>query len=377
MELTGVLAALAVVLPLAYGAPLEAAATLHPEVLAAMKRDLGLDAREATARVAWERKAGDVISQLRESMGDSFAGAWVENGKTIHVGVTDESKVSQVKAAGASATVVSNSLNKLQEAKKALDKIVKEQPQTFKASTKSDQSGIASFYVDVQANKLILKALSDSTTDAEKLAKEVGLSESEFEVVTVKQMPKPFIVGGDAYIIDNAARCSVGFAVQGGFVSAGHCGGPGASITYTDGGALGTMARSDFPGNDMSFIETVGGTDLPPTVGTWGAGDQTILGSSVSPSGSAVCRSGSTTGYQCGTIGSFDVTLNYAEGSVSGLTGTTACAEGGDSGGSFFSGDQAQGVTSGGSGDCSGGGETYFQPLNEILSNYGLSLITG
>lgn len=377
MELTGVIAALAAILPLAYGAPVEAAATLHPEVLAAMKRDLGLDAKEATARVAWERKAGDVISELRSSMGDSFAGAWLENGKTIHVGVTDESKVSQVKAAGASPTVVSNSLNKLQEAKEALDKIVEDQPETFRTSSKSDQSGIASFYIDVQANKLVLKALSDSTKDAEDLAKQVGLSTSEFEVVTVKEMPKPFIVGGDAYLIDNIARCSVGFSVQGGFVSAGHCGGPGASITYQNGGALGRMSRSDFPGADMAFIETVSGTDLPPVVGTWGAGDQTIYGSSVAPSGSSICRSGSTTGYQCGTIGSFDVTLNYAEGSVFGLTQTSACAEGGDSGGSFFSGDQAQGVTSGGSGDCSGGGETYFQPVNEILSSYGLSLITG
>ena len=38
---------------------------------------------------------------------------------------------------------------------------------------------------------------------------------------------------------------------------------------------------------------------------------------------------------------------------------------------------QAQGVTSGGSGNCTVGGTTYFQPVNEILSAYGLSLVTG
>ena len=38
--------------------------------------------------------------------------------------------------------------------------------------------------------------------------------------------------------------------------------------------------------------------------------------------------------------------------------------------------DQAQGVTSGGSGDCTAGGVTYFQPINEILTAYGLSLVT-
>jgi streptogrisin C len=70
-------------------------------------------------------------------------------------------------------------------------------------------------------------------------------------------------------------------------------------------------------------------------------------------------------------------TVNYQQGSVSGLTQTNACAEPGDSGGSWVSGTQAQGVTSGGSGNCTSGGTTYFQPVNEILSVYGVSLITG
>ncbi|HEY8544187.1 MAG TPA: trypsin-like serine protease, partial [Acidimicrobiales bacterium] len=62
---------------------------------------------------------------------------------------------------------------------------------------------------------------------------------------------------------------------------------------------------------------------------------------------------------------------------VYGLTRTSACAEGGDSGGSFISGNQAQGMTSGGSGNCTFGGTTFFQPVNEVLSRYGLTLVTG
>ena len=71
-----------------------------------------------------------------------------------------------------------------------------------------------------------------------------------------------------------------------------------------------------------------------------------------------------------------NVTVNYAQGSVYGLTADNACAEPGDSGGSWISGNQAQGVTSGGSGNCSSGGTTLFQPVNEILGVYGLSLTT-
>ncbi len=62
---------------------------------------------------------------------------------------------------------------------------------------------------------------------------------------------------------------------------------------------------------------------------------------------------------------------------MSGLIRTNVCAEPGDSGGSLIAGSQAQGVTSGGSGNCSSGGTTYFQPVNEILGAYGLTLVTG
>ncbi|RQX21477.1 hypothetical protein DDE19_00085, partial [Micromonospora ureilytica] len=63
--------------------------------------------------------------------------------------------------------------------------------------------------------------------------------------------------GGDAYIIDNVARCSVGFSVEGGFVSAGHCGQEGSTTTAEVGGeqvAQGEFQASSFPTDDFSFI---------------------------------------------------------------------------------------------------------------------------
>ena len=102
-----------------------------------------------------------------------------------------------------------------------------------------------------------------------------------------------------------------------------------------------------------------------------------VSGSSEAPVGSSICRSGSTTGWHCGQVEAMNQTVRYAEGTVTGLTRTDVCAEPGDSGGSFISGNQAQGMTSGGSGNCSFGGTTYFQPVNEALNAYNLSLITG
>ena len=50
------------------------------------------------------------------------------------------------------------------------------------------------------------------------------------------------------------------------------------------------------------------------------------------------------------------------------------CAEPGDSGGSLFAGTTKLGLTSGGSGNCQTGGTTYFQPVREALSVYGVSV---
>ncbi|KAI1159937.1 trypsin [Nemania serpens] len=379
MELTRFLAFLAVVLPLAYGAPSPVATSLHPEILAAMKRDLGLDAKQATARVAREHRATDIIEQLRSSTGASFAGAWIsQDGATINVGITDEALAAEVTAAGATPAIVANSLSKLQGAKLALDNQDISQAGTL--ATRSSDSGIAAYYVDVAANKLVLEALADSTAHAEALASQVGLVASEFEVRTVETMPTTLatVRGGDAYLINRAARCSVGFTVTTGFVSAGHCGTSGSSATTSSGAALGTFSGSVFPGNaDMSYIRTVSGTTLPGQINGYGSGNLPVSGSTAAGTGASICRSGSTTGVHCGAVRALSATVNYAEGRVTGLTQTSVCAEPGDSGGSFYSGAQAQGVTSGGSGDCTSGGTTYFQPVNEILSSYGLTLVRG
>jgi streptogrisin C len=188
------------------------------------------------------------------------------------------------------------------------------------------------------------------------------------------------IRGGDAFYIDGTARCSIGFGVtkgdQQGFATAGHCGKAGATTTGYNQVAQGTFQASVFPGQDMAWVGV--NSDWTATPAVKGEGDQDVLtaGSVQALTGAAVCRSGSTTGWHCGTIEQHDTSVNYAEGTVNGVTRTTVCAEPGDSGGSYISGVQAQGVTSGGSGDCTSGGTTFYQPINPVLSTYGLTLKT-
>lgn len=100
-----------------------------------------------------------------------------------------------------------------------------------------------------------------------------------------------------------------------------------------------------------------------------GAGDAVV--------GQSICKSGSTTGVTCGTVQATNVTVNYAEGSVYGTVQTDVCTQPGDSGGSWFSGSTAIGITSGGTvGGCSQAGfQSFFQPATEALSAYGVSLM--
>ena len=374
MELTRFLAMLAVILPLTHGSLSHTIPSLHPEILAAMERDLGLDAHQATARVAQDLKATEIINQLHQTAGDLFAGAWIdEDGHTVHVGVTNAALVAEVTAAGALPSVFTNSFSRLRQAKQALDNL--EIKQTKALAKKNANIGIAAYYINVISNKVTLEVLAGSTAYAKALASQAGLTASEFEVRIVRAIPNNFALvrAGDPYLINRTARCTIGFAVTTGFVSAGHCGRVGDNATTIGGEILGTFVGSVFPGSaDMSYVRTVSGTTFTNNIAGTGIG---ITGSIAAPVGASVCRYGPTTGVYCGTVRAIGVTVNYSQGRVTGLTQTNLCAEPGDSGGPILAGSQAQGVVSGGSGNCASSGTTYFQPVNEILSTYGLTLV--
>ncbi|WP_328852454.1 S1 family peptidase [Micromonospora globbae] len=188
------------------------------------------------------------------------------------------------------------------------------------------------------------------------------------------------IAGGQA-IYGGGGRCSLGANVRSGttwyFVTAGHC----ASIAgtwYADpAGAtvLGVRTGSSFPGNDYGVVRYTGTVAHPSAVYTY-PGLLTVTGTASATIGLAVCRSGSTTGVRCGVITALNQTVNYAEGAVYGLIRTNICAEPGDSGGPLYVAATGRiiGLLSGGSGNCTSGGTSFYQPIGEILAAYGLTI---
>ncbi|WP_236028458.1 ricin-type beta-trefoil lectin domain protein [Paractinoplanes lichenicola] len=350
-------------LPAAQAAPAPApSADIDPGMLSAMRRDLKLTDAQIETRLRTEAAAPVVEKRLKAKLGSAFAGAWIPSGASrLTVAVTSSSAIDAVRAEGADARLVGASASDLTLLRDKLDK---------KASS-ARASGVRGWYVDTPNNRVVVMAAPGSTAAAR------AFGGDSVTVVTAEQ-PRPLYDtrGGDQYVINGNTLCSVGFSVAGGFVTAGHCGGTGSPTLGYNNVAQGTFAGSSFPGNDYAWVRTNGNWTSQPWVNNYAGGNVTVAGSQDAAIGSSICRSGRTSGWRCGTLLGRNETIVYSQGAVSGLSRSNACAEPGDSGGSWISGNQAQGVTSGGSGNCSSGGTMWFQPVNEILQVYGLSLTT-
>jgi streptogrisin D len=223
----------------------------------------------------------------------------------------------------------------------------------------------------------------DSTVTGGGLAKVQKAASAQGDAVRIRHVSgkfRPLIGGGDA-IWGSGYRCSLGFNVTTGsgaaaFITAGHCGNV-VSTWYADQGEssrLATTGTSVFPGNDYSIATYTGSAAHPSEVDLYNGSTQAISGAGNATVGESVQRSGSTTGVHGGTVTATNASVTYEEGTVNGLIDTNVCAEPGDSGGSLFDGGTALGLTSGGSGDCSSGGETFFQPVPAALSALGATI---
>lgn len=191
-----------------------------------------------------------------------------------------------------------------------------------------------------------------------------------------------FAEGGDAIFADGA-RCSLGFNVTTAegtpaFLTAGHCG--VAFDEWSDeanGEPIATVDQALFPGDgDFALVTYDDETTNAPSVIDVG-NDQLFQINQAADAqvGEQVFRMGSTTGLHDGDVVALDATVNYPEGTVTGLIQTTVCAEPGDSGGPLFTDNgDAVGLTSGGSGDCTNGGVTFFQPVTTALEAVGATI---
>jgi streptogrisin B len=243
-------------------------------------------------------------------------------------------------------------------------------------SSAVERSGVAgiAWYVDAASHRVVVTADSSvSVAELSILKRAAGANVSALRIDRTSGVFAPLLSAGDA-IYGGQYRCSLGFNVVSGstyyFLTAGHCGSL-VSTWYTNSShttLIGPTINYSFPGNDYALVRYDNTSLSHP-------GGYTVADPFV---GESVKRTGSTTGTHSGTVTALNVTVRYRGhpgGTVSGLIQTTVCAEGGDSGGPLYDGSKALGLTSGGSGDCTSGGTTFFQPVREAVNAYGVTML--
>ncbi|SCL28369.1 Alpha-lytic protease prodomain-containing protein [Micromonospora pallida] len=247
---------------------------------------------------------------------------------------------------------------------------------------------VTGWHTDVDGRTLVVEVLPGGAAAARRFAEANGAPENTVRVVEAAGRPQQQsdrLAGGNGYVIGGTAGCTTGFAVtenisgDAGFLTAGHCAleTPPGALT-AQGRPLGVWGGYSFPYADMAWVRTY--ADWRPTAEVLGLGP--VNGDEPAAEGTTVCRSGATTGVQCGTILTKNATIVYhgrnggPDKVVTGLTVTDACSGPGDSGGPYVAGDQAQGVLSGGKElPCSDEDyRSYFQPIRPILHTFGLTL---
>ncbi|MFE6523569.1 S1 family peptidase [Streptomyces sp. NPDC057794] len=308
----------------------------------------------------------DLVSRLGASR---TAGSWVDASGRPVVAVTDERAAAEVERAGARAKRVSHSLKDLKSATATL----RSAPRV---------SGTA-WALDYKKNQVVVRG--DSTVSASDWSRLTEVARGIGGFVRMERTEGTFTtrINGAEPILSTAGRCSAGFNVTDGrsdfILTAGHCG-PDGSVWFADDRGreqVGTSLRGSFPGDDYSLVKYDSGrAGQGADVVSIGDGKGVRITGLADPEvGQKIFRSGSTSGLRQGEVTALNATVNYPEGTVTGLIETDVCAEPGDSGGPMFADGVALGVTSGGSGDCAVGGTTFFQPVTKALSELGVKLI--
>lgn len=313
---------------------------------------------------------GDTGAALVARLGTArTAGNWIgADGRTV-VAVTDETAAREVRRAGAEAKVVPHSMNELKSA-----------TATLRSAPRVPGTAWA---VDYRTNRVVVRA--DRTVSAGDWSRLTRVATGIGSFVHMERTKGTFTtrLNGAQPILSTGGRCSAGFNVTDGqsdfILTAGHCG-PAGSTWFADNQGdqqLGRTVNSSFPGSDFSLVQYADGkAGAGADVVAIGGGKGVRITGAADPAvGQRVFRSGSTSGLRDGQVTALNATVNYPEGTVTGLIETTVCAEPGDSGGPLFSEGVALGVTSGGNGDCTAGGTTFFQPVTKALTALGVRLI--
>ncbi|MFI0232616.1 S1 family peptidase [Streptomyces sp. NPDC017086] len=352
----------------------------------ALAASLGISDSAAVRRLDSQARQQTALEGLR-SPGVDARGAFFDGEGRLTVNVTAPDTARHVETAGLRARLVRHSAGELARVKTALDKYAEIHT----------PAGVRGWGVDPVSDTVVVHVRDTTAAGTKAFLKRAASHDS---AVTVRHdAGRAVSTAGSIYPgsrMDYGNHyCSVGFGArtssgQQVLVTAGHCVETLPDL-YFNGThfAKGTTTRFHHGQTsiDMGLASVDAGTTIATQVGTWNNGANiAVQGSQRAAVGSDVCKSGATSHWTCGSIKSYNYSVTYTDPGqpatlVTNLGLSDTCDLGGDSGGPWVSGNQGQGMTSGGQTDnqCNGvygQGTSYFQPLDDTLRYYGLKLNT-
>ncbi|MFF3212844.1 putative Ig domain-containing protein [Streptomyces sp. NPDC002886] len=364
--------------------------SVSPQVLEAMQRDLHLSAAQVRDRIADETAAGKAATLIRGRIGDRVAGLWFDSSTgRLNAAVSGAADAAVVRDAGAVARTARYSPAELAATARTVTRDIG-----------SGIAGVVSWGPDVRNNRIdvtVDRTARNASTDA--FVARLGALGGIVHVTETSGSPRQQggdVVGGEKWVPGSESPCSIGFAASRTadgsktFLTAGHCTNDVNQPVYgKDGTRMGTSnkdGKSSINSSEGDFglvdVDQAGWNLAPRVSGYTAKPDVTVTGSAEAIVGTAICRSGQTTNMQCGEVTKVNQKVDYGSVVIDGLSYSSACSAGGDSGGSYVTatGGKAVGLHSGGgSATCtSGSGEkfTIFQPVIEALTKFKLALTT-
>ncbi|MBU7600361.1 S1 family peptidase [Streptomyces sp. P38-E01] len=371
----------------AQAAPSGSADTYDPQMLKTLAASLDISRADAADRLDRQADQQGALEKLRKD-GVKVDSAFFDADAALVVNVGDKADAAEVRNAGLTARTPDHRAEKLERIKKALDE----------RASEITPEGVTSWSVDVEAGKVEIRVADAGTKAAKGFLKAASKYEGAVNVVKGEKpvtFQQSVLPGSKMTYSGSGGYCSVGYGAKDDsgkdfLVTAGHCIGEGDQL-LNNGGQFATAEDTRFAigtdSVDMGIAALESGASISTDVDTYGNGSVSVQGGERALPGADLCKGGATTGWTCGKVQEYDVTVTYTDPSggpdtvVTGLGRSTVCTEGGDSGGAYISGSQAQGMTSGGPmGQTCGGvddtGSSYFQPLDDTLEHYGLTLNT-
>jgi len=358
-----------------------------PAMLSALASSLGVSRTAAAERLDHETSQQRTLTTL-ERKGVATDGAFFDAKGDLVVNAENAHAAGRLADAGLHARTTRHGESELNKIKAQLDA----------AALNTTPDGISSWEVDLASDTVTVKVSDGSAPAARSFLRAARTHGDAVRVVSgQRELATQAVIKPGSEMAFNGFVCSVGYGASDSsgrqyLVTAGHCIEDLPVLSY-QGTRFAQGTNSRFAQGrrsvDMGIARLDSGNSISTVVNTYGqATEPRVTGSRRAASGATLCKSGRTTGWTCGRVNSYNVSVTYsdpdggADTVVTGLGSSSVCTQGGDSGGAYISGNQAQGMTSGGpsSQRCDGSvnspGSSYFQPLDDALSFYGLTLNT-